>query len=223
MKNASSLRHLVLFAVIAVAGCAGVLHKKSGAFHQLGPPSHTQTPRIIIPGAFSLLTSVNTGALFGVWQGGNVVFAVASTLAVAGILTFVLLRRPAGVVQAVALGLVMAGAMGNLYDRLGLHGLKELRTGEVHAFYLPFEAPDDSAVTPVYAVRDFLYFKIENVIDWPIFNFADVFLVTGASLLILPSLFRPATESTDDGAETVQTPVRRPHSAPGVSTAQNKP
>jgi signal peptidase II len=217
MKNASSRWYLVLFCALAVGGCAWDLYTKRWAFEQLGPPRSNPTPRVIIPGVFSLLTNINTGALFGVWQGGNMVFAVASALAVAGIFVFVYVRRPAGLVQAIALGLVMAGAMGNLYDRLGLHGLKELRAGGVHEIYLPSQAPDASAVTPVHAVRDFLYFKIENVIDWPIFNFADVFLVTGAALLLLPSLLRPTPKSAGVST-TAHAPVSGPHPTQGVAS-----
>ena len=41
------------------------------------------------------------------------------------------------------------------------------------------------------AVRDFLLFHF-NGWDWPVFNFADVFLVTGATMLALQSP-RPLT------------------------------
>ena len=62
----------------------------------------------------------------------------------------------------VSLGFIMAGTLGNLYDRLGLHGLHD--KGEL-----------------VYAVRDFLYFY---KIEWPVFNVADCCLVCGAFLLL---------------------------------------
>lgn len=218
MKNASPRWHLILFCVLAVAGCAWDLYTKDLAFRRLGPPTPHRTAHTIIPGVFSLLTNLNTGALFGVWQGGNIVFAMASALAVAGILGFVLVRRPTGLCQSIALGLVMAGAMGNLYDRLGLHGLKQFNAGGVPEVYLPSEAPDHSAVTPVYAVRDFLYFKIENVIDWPIFNFADVFLVGGAALLLAPSLLRPSGEPAGASSAEGRAPVSGPHPTQGVAS-----
>lgn len=223
MNNARSRWYLILFGVLAVGGCVWDLYTKTWAFQHLGPPGPGQQRYWIIANAFSLLTNLNTGALFGVWQGGNIVFAVASALAAMGILGFVFVRRPAGAFQSIALGLVMAGAMGNLYDRLGLHGLKQFRAEGVHEIYLPSEAPDDATVSPVYAVRDFLYFKIEHVIDWPIFNFADVFLVTGAGLLLLPSLLRsPANSATPSQAKT-RSAVGEPHTAQGASAAQKQP
>jgi signal peptidase II len=63
----------------------------------------------------------------------------------------------------------MAGTMGNLYDRLGLHGYVD-RNG-----------------TTILAVRDFLLFTFGDF-HWPVFNFADSFLVTGAIMLVLHSL-----------------------------------
>jgi lipoprotein signal peptidase len=36
---------------------------------------------------------------------------------------------------------------------------------------------------PVYAVRDWIHFKIDGMVDWPIFNIADSLLVYGAALL----------------------------------------
>ena len=81
----------------------------------------------------------------------------------------------------VSLAFVLAGILGNLYDRLGLHALKwaagvgEHRAGE-----------------PVYAVRDWLHFKIDRIgFDWPIFNLADSFLVCGAMLLVWHVIRQP--------------------------------
>ena len=75
----------------------------------------------------------------------------------------------------------MAGILGNLYDRLGLHaltwaaGVREHRAGE-----------------RVYAVRDWLHFKIDPIgFDWPIFNLADSFLVCGAILLAWHAIRHP--------------------------------
>ncbi|MFM7138009.1 MAG: signal peptidase II, partial [Planctomycetota bacterium] len=81
-----------------------------------------------------------------------------------------------------ALGLIVGGIVGNLYDRLGLPGLS-------------WHAPPERVGESVYAVRDWIHITIPGVIDWPIFNLADSWLVIGAGMLILAS-FRPpaATE-----------------------------
>ena len=77
-----------------------------------------------------------------------------------------------------ALALVTGGIIGNLYDRLGLPGLQ-------------WHAPLARVGQPVLAVRDWIHFELEGIIDWPIFNLADTWLVIGAALLMLVSLRTP--------------------------------
>jgi len=79
-----------------------------------------------------------------------------------------------------ALALITGGVLGNLYDRLGLPGL---------AWHFPPERRGQ----PVLAVRDWIHFSLEGVIDWPIFNLADSWLVVGAGLLVLLSLRAPSS------------------------------
>jgi signal peptidase II len=69
----------------------------------------------------------------------------------------------------VALALVSGGTLGNLYDRLGLHGV-------------PF--PNEPGVA--FAVRDFLHFQF-GPLDWATFNIADCLLVVGSIMLLLQS------------------------------------
>ncbi len=101
------------------------------------------------------LPYVNTGALFGMGRDANVVFAVVSVVAALAILAWSL-RPAAGRDRflSVALGLILAGTLGNLYDRVVFGG-----------------------------VRDFLHWYY--LVDWPVFNLADCFLVCGAFLLLV--------------------------------------
>jgi lipoprotein signal peptidase len=46
----------------------------------------------------------------------------------------------------------------------------------------------------VRAVRDWIHVTVPGVIDWPIFNLADTWLVIGAGLLLLLSLRSPRAE-----------------------------
>jgi lipoprotein signal peptidase len=52
----------------------------------------------------------------------------------------------------------------------------------------------------VRAVRDWIHVVVPGVIDWPIFNLADSWLVIGAALLLLASLRAPATDAAAPGA-----------------------
>ncbi|MGI9177251.1 MAG: signal peptidase II, partial [Pirellulales bacterium] len=77
-----------------------------------------------------------------------------------------------------ALGLIVGGIVGNLYDRLGLPGLE-------------WHAPLERRGQDVLAVRDWIHFTLPGVIDWPIFNIADSWLVIGAGMLLVASFAAP--------------------------------
>jgi signal peptidase II len=130
----------------------------------------------------TLETNLNEGALFGMGQGMGLLFAGISCVAIGGIL-YAVSRRPTREDRwlLVALALITGGIIGNLYDRLGLPGLT-------------WHAPIGRAGTPVLAVRDWIHFSLEGIIDWPIFNLADTWLVIGAGLLLLLSLRAPPAD-----------------------------
>ena len=102
--------------------------------------------------------SRNPGAAFSFATGATWVFTVVAVVVIAAIL------RTAGRVHvrpwALALGLVMGGATGNLIDRL-------------------FRSPGVGRG----AVVDFLDFRV-----WPVFNLADSAIVCGGLLAVLLSL-----------------------------------
>src|SRR5262249_23737698 len=78
-------------------------------------------PHELIPGFFSLVHVTNTGAAFGSFRNNNLFFIVLSLVALI-IVTGLLLRPgPSDPWRRVALGLLLAGILGNLTDRL-LHG-----------------------------------------------------------------------------------------------------
>lgn len=133
-----------------------------------------EPPIWVIHEVFGFETSLNEGALFGIGQGQVLVFALLSIVAAVGIIAWLFVGRAAADRHlTIALACVMAGILGNLYDRLALHGLTWASGTARH------EAGD-----PVHAVRDWLHFKIDAIgFDWPIFNLADCCLVCGAVLL----------------------------------------
>jgi signal peptidase II len=167
-----------LFWSVAITAAILDLATKSLLFHHLGMPG--ESPGIVVvPGMLSLETNLNEGALFGMGQGMGMLFAAVSIAALGGI--FAALRRPdvrgdGGVVLALAL--ITGGIVGNLYDRLGLPGL---------AWHAPLARRGQT----VLAVRDWIHFRLEGIIDWPIFNLADSWLVVGAGILLLLSLRPP--------------------------------
>jgi signal peptidase II len=177
----SSAKGWPLFLTVAGAAAVADLASKESVFGTLGMPGESP-PIDIVPGMLVLETNLNEGALFGMGQGMGIVFATISVAAVLGIVALV--SRPATRRDRwllAALGLIVGGIIGNLYDRLGLPGL------EWHA---PLERRGQS----VLAVRDWIHFTLPGVIDWPIFNIADSWLVIGAGMLLLTSFTAPPAD-----------------------------
>ncbi len=171
--SATLRRRVALFAALVVGGCLVDLVTKHWAFSRLGMPDAQRDSWWLIDQVFGFTTSLNEGALFGIGQGQGLLFSVLSVGAASGIVYWLFVAGAAhDLLLTVALGLVTGGILGNLYDRLGLSGL----TWNHDALHQPGGR--------VYAVRDWLHFRVDGLIDWPIFNIADSLLVCGAILLV---------------------------------------
>ena len=185
---------VILFVLLTAAALTVDLISKSVVFQDLGYPGAAPNPTVagkherfrspvdsegesvryirmdhVIE--FRLLTSFNRGALWGLGQDYTWLFAGLSMAAVIGIPIWLFgFSAARSLWLTIALALILGGTLGNLYDRMGLHGCH------------------DDQGAPLPAVRDFLLFTFGNF-HWPVFNFADVFLVSGASMLVVHSLF----------------------------------
>jgi signal peptidase II len=161
----------ITFVTIAVLGCALDLGSKSWIFGWLGPPGGETY--WLIKDYFGLQTSLNEGALFGIGQGKVFVFALMSISAAIGIPVWLFWFRAAidGWLNT-ALAFIMAGILGNLYDRLGLWWTEDLTR------------------FPRYAVRDWILWQFQQW-TWPNFNLADSFLVTGACMILIQAILPP--------------------------------
>src|SRR5262245_27902503 len=107
------------FFTLAIGGAALDLFTKWLAFDKVGPPGNKVA---LWPGVLSFTTSYNKGALWGLARtipNANVAFATLSVIAAAAILYWLFWRGAAkDRLLTVALGLIMAGTIGNCYDRI---------------------------------------------------------------------------------------------------------
>ena len=200
MRSVSPSRYF-LFGLLVTAGLITDLWSKGAVFADLGVGGQSDWVRRWFEGwlQFRFHTTFNHGALWGVGQGLTWLFASLSVVAALGVLYWLFIYGAArSWWLTTALALIMSGTLGNLYDRLGWHG---------HI------APDGERI---FAVRDFLYFRFGNF-DWPIFNFADVFLVTGAIMLVLQSF----QSEPEEAAATPETPASEP--AAPLASVPSKP
>jgi signal peptidase II len=188
-------RYFVFFSLV-VAGCALDLATKSWMFARLGMPDPTVPPQWVWKDVVGFQTSLNEGALFGMGQGLWAVFAALSLGAAVGIFYWLFSAGAArDWLLTIALAIVTAGILGNLYDRLALSGL-------VWRVPCGHHLPGDS----VHAVRDFILVMI-GPWHWPTFNLADSSLVCGAALLVFHASFAK-TESQPKNEELPATEPR---------------
>lgn len=175
---------LLLLAVVAVVLTADLTSKALAFEYVLDFPVHLSRhsevephqipphePVTLVPGVLALKLTTNTGAVFGLGKGGQAVFIGVSLIAIAA-LGWVFWRSPPTFwLYHVGLGLMLAGALGNLFDRIRFN-----------------------------AVRDLLWlFPGTGLWRW-LFNIADVALVAGVAMLLVISWWSerrsPAPETT---------------------------
>lgn len=204
--NEESLRTLLgrrgpLLGLVAAASCGLDLATKHWMFRQ--PGLLAGEVQWVWPEYAGFQLSLNEGALFGMGQGQVPLFVVFSLIALAAIPTWLFATRTARDLRlTIVMGLILGGILGNLFDRLGWHGLQ-------------WEQFRIDRTGPVHAVRDFVLLAWEWSPDprerkvWPNFNVADSLLVCGSAVLFLlswtsPELFearRPAANRAPKGAE----------------------
>lgn len=146
-------------ALVAVVDLAS----KALVFQVLGggpPPDNIYTEDHIIwilPGLFRLICHYNIGGAFG-WAPGNVLLFLGATAVLVPALVMIAYHNREPGAPLWSLGLIIGGALGNLYDRLFHPGVRDFleiinpRTG----YYL-----------------------------WPVFNIADVAIVVGVGVYII--------------------------------------
>ena len=182
--KAVPLNRYVAFLALACGGCALDLATKHWMFDRLGMPAAGERPWWLVNGVFGFQTSLNEGALFGMGQGMTGLFAVLSIAAALGILWWLFWSGAARQwLLTIALGCIMAGIFGNLYDRLGLPGLRWNYPGALH-----------QVGEPVRAVRDWVLVMFGRW-PWPTFNVADSLLVCGACMLLWHGFWKKPEEA----------------------------
>lgn len=161
--------------VIALAAVLVALDQLSKAWIVRTLPTGGQEIPLAL--GFRFVHTRNNGAAFGIlrnldlhvgpWQVDGTLLLGLLSLAVSVVLLVYLLRNGAKlrVLPRIAVGVVLAGAVGNMIDRLRLG-----------------------------YVVDFIHFKVGSF-DFPVFNVADASVVVGAALLLLSGLLVPDPEA----------------------------
>jgi signal peptidase II len=145
---------------LATAGVVVILDQLSKAAILAFFAGRALGEREIVTSFFNLVLTYNRGISFGLFGGGaglNVLFFSLVAAAIVAVLIF-WLTRVASPFLAVAIGLIIGGAVGNVIDRVRLG-----------------------------AVVDFLDFHVGQL-HWPAFNVADSAICIGVAALLLDGL-----------------------------------
>lgn len=120
----------------------------------------------VVPGFFALQGTWNPGVTFGLARGRHPEILALTSVATVALLTWLLATRSPSRLLHLGLGLIVSGAIGNLYDRLRWH--------EVRDFFLIYLGDLEK---PSWT--------------WPNFNVADAAIVVGVGFVIWDALFGP--------------------------------
>jgi len=168
---------MALLGVVASSSLACDLQTKAWAWDNLRGKDAVS----VIDPLFELAFAFNTGSAFSIVRDGaafRAVFVVVALAAVAWLLRLASTMPTARRTGFVALGLVAAGALGNLHDRL-------FRVDELGR----------------HGVVDFMKINYPWGGSWPIFNVADVLLLVGVGLLLIAGWKRASDDAGRASAE----------------------
>ncbi|MHC4662928.1 MAG: signal peptidase II [Planctomycetota bacterium] len=138
-------------------------------------PGNTPDERItrtVIPGFLNVRCSYNPGAMFGIFPTEVPFLILFTTIAVAVMLGIVHhILKPKQLAMHLALGMICAGALGNLWDRFHFHAVRDFL--DFHLGFWPSLAK-----------------RLESIgwigqSHWPTFNVADIFICIGVALVFI--------------------------------------
>ena len=213
---ARSKRAIVLFLAVIALVLAADLYSKHWAFEtvagepvdlQWAPADQEQAipyhrPIVVVENILALRLTTNRGAVFGLMAGSQWFFVVISVVAVVLISLFFAHSRKNSYALHIALAMLLAGALGNLYDRMTYNAVRDLLWifPDVH---LPFGLSWPN-----------LFGGSTQVFPW-IFNIADVALNVGVMMSLFLVGREPQPEADDDDAQDSQpADLTRPRGGP---------
>jgi signal peptidase II len=137
----------------------------------------------LLPGWLHFKCTVNEGAVFGLGQGNQTLFAIVSVAAIA-FLTYLFATSGRRWFYQLVLGMLLAGVLGNLYDRMKLHYVRDM------LYMLPGRHWPGSQ---------------QEIFPW-IFNVADSLLCVGVFLMVVYSFFAHEPSRDEPNAEPAVQP-----------------
>lgn len=161
-----------------------VIREEVLAAGYLGDLIPLHAPVKVVPGLLDFTLVLNPGAVFGMGAGQRMFFIFFTACAIAfGLWLFGWMTHAKERVAHAAVGLLLSGGLGNLYDRL-IHGCVRDFIHPLPGVVLPFgwRLPWGNEVWP-----------------W-VSNVADLWLIIGIGILVVRSILAPAMSAGPRGA-----------------------
>ncbi|MFQ5963273.1 MAG: signal peptidase II [Candidatus Scalinduaceae bacterium] len=155
-------KNTTIFFFVALCGILLDLTTKSIIFEKFKDSGRY----VIIPNFLGIICSENEGIVFGFAQGKNDILIFFSIAAIGAILWFYKNYDRSSLYSSIAFGMIFSGAIGNLWDRIFHHH-----------------------------VRDFIDVHLGFKYHWPTFNIADSLICIGVALLFCEMLFSKKTKN----------------------------
>ena len=111
---------------------------------------------IVIKNLFQLEYLENTGAAFGIFNSRTGILSLVTSVVILALIVYLAKYRPKNLLERIGVSLIIAGAIGNLIDRV----------------YYKY-------------VVDFLKLHYKDVYVFPTFNVADVLISLGTAVIII--------------------------------------
>ena len=188
-QNFRSPAALSRFLLVALVGLVVDLWTKVWAFRVLvigydvstdGRRDYETLEQQFIPGWLHFKVTANYGAVFGIGQGQRLLFLTVSILAIGFLVYLFAASERRQRVYQVILGMLLAGVIGNLYDRMQFGFVRDM----------------------IYALPGWRWPGSEReVFPW-IFNIADSLLCVGVALMLVYSIVvpQPAEKKPEGGS-----------------------
>jgi len=153
MNRETVNRYIVPALIIAIIIALDVVTKHYVLLHFSGGERYD-----LFGGFVRIALVYNEGGVFGILQGYKNLFLVISIIVLVLMIAYYIMEKNKTWLFSLAMALIMAGAVGNIIDRL---------------------------ITDRPGVVDFISVGVDGVYRWPSFNVADSSIVVGAIALII--------------------------------------
>lgn len=148
------MKHKIIFALIAILGAVCDIITKGIVINAIRKGGNIS----VIPGVLQFKETFNKGIIFGLFPGAGTAFLLVAIAAVPVIIIiFLYSTRRTSWFLTISLGLILAGTLGNTYDRIAFGGVRDFIDFYIIGWPL-FNLADSFICIGVFLLSIYLFF-----------------------------------------------------------------